>query len=60
MRWCATCSTRCATTGLTLKPLCPYVRSYLVKHPEYADLVGPGAGNPQSANPQPGNREGAS
>ena len=26
--------------GLSVVPLCPFVRSYLGKHPEYADLVG--------------------
>ena len=25
--------------GLSLRPLCPFVRSYLQKHPEYDDLV---------------------
>ena len=25
--------------GLTLVPICPYVRSYFRRHPEYADLV---------------------
>ncbi|MCY4728096.1 GNAT family N-acetyltransferase [Nocardioides sp. STR2] len=25
--------------GLRVKPDCPYVRSYIEKHPEYADLV---------------------
>jgi uncharacterized protein len=25
--------------GLRVKPDCPYVRSYIQKHPEYADLV---------------------
>lgn len=25
--------------GLKVKPDCPYVRSYIAKHPEYADLV---------------------
>ncbi len=47
-------------TGLALKPLCPYVRSYLGKHPEYADLVRPDSGNRDPGNPPPGNREGAS
>lgn len=27
------------TEGLGLVPVCPYVQSYLRKHPEYADLV---------------------
>ncbi|MGH3745167.1 MAG: GNAT family N-acetyltransferase [Mycobacteriales bacterium] len=27
------------TEGLGLVPVCPYVQSYLKKHPEYADLV---------------------
>ena len=26
--------------GLTVRPDCPYVASYIRKHPEYADLVG--------------------
>ncbi|HEX5919137.1 MAG TPA: GNAT family N-acetyltransferase [Nocardioides sp.] len=26
--------------GLTVRPDCPYVASYIKKHPEYADLVG--------------------
>jgi hypothetical protein len=26
--------------GLTVKPLCPFVASYIAKHPEYADLLG--------------------
>ena len=25
--------------GLTVVPSCPYVASYIAKHPEYADLV---------------------
>lgn len=25
--------------GLTLVPLCPFVRTYLRRHPEYSDLV---------------------
>ena len=25
--------------GLTVRPDCPYVASYIEKHPEYADLV---------------------
>lgn len=25
--------------GAKVKPLCPFVRSYIAKHPEYADLV---------------------
>lgn len=28
--------------GLTIRPLCPFVRGYLERHPEYADLVDPG------------------
>ena len=28
--------------GLTVVPSCPYVASYIDKHPEYADLVEPG------------------
>jgi predicted GNAT family acetyltransferase len=27
--------------GLAVIPYCPFVRSYLAKHPEYADLVPP-------------------
>lgn len=30
--------------GLTIVPLCPFVRSYLKRHPEYADLVADSAG----------------
>jgi len=26
-------------TGLRLKPTCPFVRAYVERHPEYADLV---------------------
>jgi len=26
-------------SGRTLTPLCPFVKSYIAKHPEYADLV---------------------
>ena len=26
--------------GLKVKPLCPFVASYIAKHPEYADLLG--------------------
>ena len=26
--------------GLRMIPLCPFVRSYIARHPEYADLVG--------------------
>jgi predicted GNAT family acetyltransferase len=25
--------------GLSLKPSCPFVKSYVERHPEYADLV---------------------
>ena len=25
--------------GLSVRPLCPFVRAYLQRHPEYADLV---------------------
>ena len=25
--------------GLQVRPFCPYVRSFMVKHPEYRDLV---------------------
>ena len=28
--------------GRTIVPLCPFVRSYLARHPEYADVVAPG------------------
>jgi uncharacterized protein len=28
--------------GITIVPLCPFVRAYLARHPEYADLVAPG------------------
>lgn len=27
------------TEGVKIKPLCPFVKSYIGKHPEYADLV---------------------
>jgi len=27
------------TTGLAVAPLCPFVKGYIDKHPEYADLV---------------------
>ena len=30
--------------GLTIRPLCPFVRAYVDGHPEYADLVEAGAG----------------
>ena len=26
-------------SGLRIRPLCPFVRAYVVRHPEYADLV---------------------
>ena len=26
--------------GLTVVPLCPFIASYIERHPEYADLVG--------------------
>ena len=26
--------------GIKVKPLCPFVKAYIGKHPEYADLVG--------------------
>lgn len=26
--------------GLSIQPFCPFVRSYIARHPEYADLVG--------------------
>lgn len=25
--------------GVKVRPLCPFVRSYILKHPEYADLL---------------------
>jgi predicted GNAT family acetyltransferase len=25
--------------GLKVKPLCPFVKAYIGKHPEYADLL---------------------
>ena len=25
--------------GLTVRPLCPYIRGWLQRHPEYADLI---------------------
>ena len=28
--------------GLEVLPYCPYVRSWIAKHPDYADLVPPG------------------
>ncbi|MGH2611335.1 MAG: GNAT family N-acetyltransferase [Tepidiformaceae bacterium] len=28
--------------GLSVVPRCPYVRAYIRRHPEYADLVEPG------------------
>jgi predicted GNAT family acetyltransferase len=27
--------------GLTIRPLCPFVKAYVDRHPEYADLVEP-------------------
>ena len=27
------------TEGIKVKPLCPFVKAYIEKHPEYADLV---------------------
>jgi len=30
--------------GLEVVPMCPYVASYIERHPEYADLVHPRAG----------------
>ena len=29
--------------GLRVRPLCPFIRGWIGKHPEYADLVVPGA-----------------
>ncbi|CAN5502017.1 GNAT family N-acetyltransferase [soil metagenome] len=26
-------------SGLTIRPLCPFVKAYVDRHPEYADLV---------------------
>lgn len=26
--------------GLSIRPFCPFVRSYIARHPEYTDLVG--------------------
>jgi hypothetical protein len=31
------------TNGLNVVPGCPYVRAYIRRHPEYADLVAAGA-----------------
>ena len=28
--------------GLRVRPKCPFIRSYIEGHPEYADLVAPG------------------
>jgi len=28
--------------GLKVVPSCPFVRAYIARHPEYADLVAPG------------------
>jgi predicted GNAT family acetyltransferase len=28
--------------GLRVRPHCPFIRSYIGRHPEYADLVDPG------------------
>jgi hypothetical protein len=28
--------------GLRVRPRCPFVRAYIERHPEYADLVDPG------------------
>jgi uncharacterized protein len=30
---------RLRDTGMALRPLCPYVKRFLEKHPEYSDLV---------------------
>ncbi len=30
--------------GMALRPLCPYVKDFLEKHPEYRDLVAPKKG----------------
>ena len=35
------------TRGLTLVPLCPFVRAYLRRHPDQADLVAGGPAAPQ-------------
>lgn len=29
--------------GLTVTPMCPYVRTYFLRHPERQDLLSPGA-----------------
>ena len=29
------------TRGLTVVPKCPFIRSYIERHPEYADLLAP-------------------
>jgi len=28
--------------GLAVRPRCPFIASYITKHPEYADLLAPG------------------
>jgi uncharacterized protein len=33
--------------GLRLIPICPFVRSYLERHPEQADVVAPRAPQPR-------------
>ncbi len=42
------------TAGLRVVPRCPYVRAYLERHPEYADLVARGTGT--DARPGGGRR----
>ena len=32
-------------TGMSLRPLCPFVQRFLQKHPEYDDLVAPTEGS---------------
>jgi predicted GNAT family acetyltransferase len=29
--------------GLSVRPLCPFVRAFMTRHPEYADLADPAA-----------------
>jgi predicted GNAT family acetyltransferase len=33
--------------GLRVAPLCPFVREYIRRHPEYADLVGDDPATPE-------------
>jgi predicted GNAT family acetyltransferase len=32
--------------GLYAVPICPYIKTYIRRHPEYADLVAPGEATP--------------